>query len=291
MKTTENNPSTEAITLTPAEIEMIRIKREQEELKAKEAETKKQLEREKSIKEIGIRRESFISNVKTQQNATEQFLAELNINAVSHKYELTKTERTEQFILWNYKIEAEDKYEKETYYNEPLTYEIYGLNVVDRNIKIEVKEYFKSTGYSSYSRKQVSQGFRMYFIYENKAIKVVKTIIEKVNDKISSEDRKKVQIQETSTAKELALAELKKRYPEAELTADSKYTSYGHKNGGYTTDLYKVKFPNGFAIRFSYCLEKPTEEKGQVGVALSYNGIESYGTVDTNKMIEALKSL
>lgn len=288
---TTNKPQ-EQVILTPTEIEMIRIKREQEELKAKEAETKKQLQREKSIKDISIRREKFVASVTAQQNATEQFLAELNTNVVSHKYEITKTDRKEEFILWDYMADEKDEngYSKrDVYFNETLSYEVFGLNVIGRNIKIEVKEYFKSTGYSSYSRKHVSQGFRMYFQHENKAIKVAKTIIDKVFDKINTEDRNKVIVADKGTAKEMALVELTNRYSEAEITHDSNWVSSGQR--GYTTDFYKVKFANGLVVKFTYSLEKAVKENEETFVKINYYGIESYGSIDKINMIEVLKNL
>lgn len=257
--TSQNTENVQGLTLTPAELEMIQIKREKEELAKKEAEAKEALRKEKEKAEAEIRRANIIKEAEKQNQATQDFLAELNKEAKDHQYEIIEREGLEQ--------------------TKTLL-----IGVVGQEIKIQVKEYFQR-GHSYFSKSK-SMGFRMYFGYENKALKNAKTVVAKVSDMISAAKRKIASEEQKATAKELATALLTQKYEGASIEPYTQYHYYG-RNGAVSsrTELLKVTFANGIKINFSYGMNG--EE-----VYVEYYGIAGGITKDNSEaVINALKNV
>jgi len=90
------------IQLTEAELEMIKLKREQDELIAKQKEVEKQIKRQKYIDDINKSIEKFKKEKQTEKSVVEGFLNTLNSFHTLPVYELITKTHSKQFKLYDW---------------------------------------------------------------------------------------------------------------------------------------------------------------------------------------------
>lgn len=234
----------EQIELTPAELEMIRIKREKDALEEQEKAAKKLLKFEEDIKSEKKKIEDKIKWANQQNEAAQAFLPTLGDG-----WSLKKNKHTEKFNVVDrgaYNSEKNDYEYVNTIWEEAIDFEIYLLQ--KNGYTVEVKEHFVS---SKYSYRQTSKGFKM-FPYDGFSWKETQKFYTKGNriNEIIKEKEDIATYQEKSKQLftmnvENIIADFNNRFPDATVTQDTEYTSrVGLSN------IIILEFKNGIKIKY-----------------------------------------
>jgi hypothetical protein len=291
----ENNTQTPEIKLSAAEIEMIQIKRQKEELAAQEAAAKKKIENEKSIEAKKKEIATFLLFCAERFNAVMMYFNQLE--AIDLRFKITETKRTKSFECYNWIkcynwiTNEAGKDEKEIYFTEEVPYNDYEITFEGLTDIIIVEEHMVSSKSRSLYSRPTNEGFKMALKYgDNKYYKVAQTVATKLIDKSNELVKKNQYAQTKSTAKEQALVFLTNEYPEAEITHDTKWNP-GHQgfnkrssSPGYDVAFYKVKFANGMTFKFTYGMM-------DVKLHITYYGMEGVSDSNIGKVINALKGI
>ncbi len=245
---------TKVMELSPAELEMINLKREQEALKEKEAKAKKALQLEKDIADQKARMAKIALKDQEQVKACQAFNVELD-----NQYSVViKTWEEVKEIKGDY-IDPENKdgnYERETDWKE--TFERQSATIKHKaGYIIQVEEQIVYS--SSWRSTGTSKGYKMYvsgpgieYKQERQALsrpssvmEKVKKAMEKVAEEIAYKNRQKGALQTT-------VDKFKAEYPDAEVITDNGYErAHGRSySGGTTYDMVRVKFVNGAQIAY-----------------------------------------
>lgn len=253
------------IQLTPAEIEMIKVKREKEELEAQMIALKKQAEIEKNIELKKKAIERFKNECKEQRHQAELFKAEFDKIAPG-QYFLVKKDHKQNFEGYEYL--GDDK--KEYYFQELVEEIIYEIQRKGTTERMEVKLH---TVYSN--DKWNSRVTNKYWALEygwNKFYKIAKTVHTKIEEKLAVKRREEELKKNTATAKETVLEKLTKKYPGTKIEfrekINSNFIRNGYRNGSYrswTTNHYVVTFEHGLQIEFQFY------EDGRIGEGVINN--------------------
>lgn len=223
------------LNLSPAEVEMIRIQREKEAIAKQEKELQHKL-----------RMAAFTAKWQQQNNEAARYCAELNQHQSG--FSIKQNPRTETFTVWHYG-ENDAKvidFEQVVNYIE--------MDIVHESVNktIEVKEHFTS---GRYSRHGFKMGFKYAYGAEGRVTKDPKHMASKIKDAIAKNNRERQQKSDEEIGKEVALQTLTAKYPDATITYNkeyhSGYSSRRHSQGYYTYE-YKVVFPNGYGVKFTY---------------------------------------
>lgn len=245
---------TKTLELTPAELEMIALKREQDALAKKEADLKKQAKAEKEIAERKLQMNKTIAACDRQVQVAKDFAAELGKG-----YEVVITDITDHAKVHGDYINPEDpkgcEYERELLWEE--RYNRQSARIKYGNYTITVEEQIVYS--SSWSSRGTSKGYKMYvsgpgidWKEERRALGRVSTVKEKIKtamDKIQAEENHK---NAQKNALEKTVDRFKSEYPDAEVITDRGWEKgYGSKRYvGTTYDMVRVKFANGCSIAY-----------------------------------------
>lgn len=244
------------VELTPAEIQLIQLKREQDALAQKEAELKKAAKMQEEI----AQREKHIKKLQSidaaQVQATTSFNMELGLN-----WEMITTEKMETFKVTGDYLNPEDPkacdYEREiVWQTEALRRSAYIRHKVDPTFKIEVKEHWVSR---RQSYRSTNEGYKMFlygpdvdYKYQSKAIVKAKTINEKVEEIMEAKRAKAIAEAKKKSALETTLDKMKSLYPDATIMTGTGYekSGYGRRTDYTNYDQIVITFPN--AVKITY---------------------------------------
>jgi hypothetical protein len=239
---------TNTVELTPAELEMIKVKREQEALAKKEAEAKQAIQLEKDIKE----REAYIAKVQ-KQDAEQVAAAKEFANELGGMYKLviSDAENTVQ-VMGDY-INRENGFDRHILWSKTFTRQT--ARITRSQWWISVEEHI--TYSSKWSTRGTSQGYKMqlhgpemgsnnrHYTRTAKVNELIKDAIDTIAARKKHEDAKK-------NALETTVDRFKAEYPDAEVTTDKGWESaYGKRSyNGVTYDMVRIKFANGCSIAY-----------------------------------------
>ena len=241
---------TNTVELTPAELEMIKVKREQEALAKKEAEAKQAIQLEKDIKE----KEAYIAKVQKQDAeqvaATKKFADELGS---MYKLEISEAENTVQ-VMGDY-INRENGFDRHILWSKTFTRQ--SAKIVRNNSPYSISVVEQITYSSRWSTRGTSKGFKMEvygpglgsnnrkYSRTSKVNEVIKEAMDLIDARKKAEEAKKNALQTT-------VDRFTAEYPDAEVTTDRGWErSYGRRGyDGVTYDMVRVKFANGCSIAY-----------------------------------------
>jgi hypothetical protein len=232
---------TTEIQLTPAELEMIKIKREQQELKKKEDELLEQAQLEKDIAYAEKNAAKKIADDNDQINATLDFFKHF---PKEYTYIVDEFEDRVQVARWNKESKQSDVVWIKTFTRRKARFKngLYGVAV---------------SWHTPNSRFKIAGEWKMFitgpgFIFGNKGYTRYKTVIEKikeVNDGIAAkaklEDDKK-------DAVKTAFKQITDTYPNATVVIGESGDrhNYGRKSEWVSYPTIAVNFDNGVMIKY-----------------------------------------
>ena len=245
---------TTTLELTPAELEMVALKREQEALAKKEADLKKQAQMEKEVAERKQYMAKTIATCNRQVQAVKDFAADLGKG-----YEVVVTVHEDECKVTgdylNMEKPSECGYEREILWSEKFNKESARIKYGNYTICVEEQIVYGS----HWSSRGTSKGYKMYvsgpgidWKEERRALGRVSTVKEKIKtamDKIQAEENHK---NAQKNALEKTVDRFKSEYPDAEVTTDRGWEKgYGsNRYVGTTYDMVRVKFANGCSIAY-----------------------------------------
>lgn len=245
---------TKVMELSPAELEMINLKREQAALAEKEAKAKKALQLEKEIAD----HRAFITKLTIKDAAQVKACQDFNVEFDNQYSVVINTWEEAKEIKGDY-IDPEhkdDNYIRETLWKE--TFERKSATIKHKaGYTIQVDEQIVYS--SSWRSTGTSKGYKMYvsgpgieYKQERQALsrpssvmEKVKKAMEKVAEEIAYKNKQKGSLQTT-------VDKFKAEYPEAEVTTDRGYErAHGRSySDGTSYDMVRVKFVNGAQIAY-----------------------------------------
>ena len=229
-------------TLTPAELEMIKVKREQDALALKKAEAEKALHLEKAINGKKSWIETWTKADTSQIKAAKDYLAEF----ASNQYTLEIDAKTDEAkVMDNDEVVWSEKYLRQT-------------AVIKRGAyKIRVTEY--RTYSSKWDSKGTFKGYRMYvsgpkidFKQESRAYARVSTVNQIIDDAIKQIEREQYMEQCKKDAVRTTVEQMQAKYPKAIVEVGYEFTkSYGPRYQTPTKfDTVKVTLENGVSVKY-----------------------------------------
>lgn len=263
----------ENIQLTEAELEFIKLKRESEELAAKQKEVEKQIKRQKYIEIEKTKIERFISEDKTKGEAAIAFLAELNNFYKTPAYELITNIRSKQFQLYDYVLDGPN----DVYFEENIKYHDYKIKRIGYTFQLEIESAERKIN----GRYGTEKYWALHYDYKN--YKSAKTVDTKINEKIERIESKKILEQKQLSSKEIVASELKSKYPEATIEHGSEWilNRWDKNDRGYSQGYFTVKFENGVKLKCIY------ETDGTYSSEVKY----LYNVMSQEELIELVKNL
>lgn len=291
----------ENLNLSQAEIEMIQLKRQDEENKRKLALAQKKIDDEKKVVAMDMQIKTFVRESTEKMNAIREYFNELNANHPG-LYTLDVTDHTKRFeaINWYYKgqnipegvIVNED--------NKEIIAEVY-QPYQDARIK-RGDDYFitvKMAQKKIHGHRLIDDCYKMEIhgvssdLY-NKLFKNTDTVHNKIQDKINEISRNNTLKDLQESGWDRLVSELAAEYPEATIEKYEKTESrYAWKRGRRSFDGVNVRkqvyvtFPNTAKITFEFRNYNTNE-----GVKFEkfVTNVER-GSIDMNKMVNALRGL
>jgi hypothetical protein len=279
MKTNETNPVNvfnkdgEKVQLTPAELELTRIKREEEKL----AKEKLTLQRKAT-------EEKEIVNIQSQMVKDERSQIQLNLAAdalldelrkLDKAYVMEESETVKEYELYHYIISKEDRIDsgkdKDVYFSEKQTLIIKKIKHTLTKSVIIPKHYWVDKSGLRFHSSMWYEGIRYRLdipgIYDrkNESLKSAKTINEKIQNKYQSNKRKADDFQIKQNGTLWLLDALNVKYPTATITEEQHAgTYYGFGSRRHYSEgakYVKVKFTNGFELQYGW---KKEDDKFEV---------------------------
>lgn len=243
---------TNTVELTPAELEMIRVKREQFELAKKEEEAKKAIQLEKDIKS----KEEYIAKTMAKDSvqvaATNNFQKELGgMYVVEIKQWNEEVKITGEYI--NKADPSKDGYEREVLWSKTFTRQ--SASIKRGSYYISVAEHITysrswSCGTSKGYKMQLSgpgiESYNRSYTRASKVNEVIKAAMDQIDYEKKAAEAKKNALQTT-------VDKFKAEYPDAEVITERGYErSYGSRrfSDGTHYDMVCVKFANGARIAY-----------------------------------------
>jgi hypothetical protein len=228
------------IQLTPAELELIQVKRQQEELAAQEAAVQNQLAIEKEIARVKLQVEGYIKQEAQQVKAAGEFALQIP----SSKLHIDTREHVANV---SYKGEVVDTIK----YQEQIAHLTIGEHTVS------VKEHIV---YSKFSYRGSSRGYKMYvsgqgidYKTANRGYKNTQKVVELIEDTIEEIKAKEAHANKQKNAVATAIAELTQQFPNATIRQERGYiTNYhaSHSNRYQEYDKLVVTLENGIMIEY-----------------------------------------
>ena len=230
------------IELTPAELELIQVKRQQEELAAQEAAVQNQLAIEKEIARVKLQVEGYIKQEAQQVKAAGEFALQIP-SSVLH------IDTRDLEANASYKGEVVDTIK----YQEQVAYLTIG------EYKVSVKEHIVYS-HSRYSYRGSSRGYKMYvsgqgidYKTENRGYKNTQKVVELIQDTIEEIKAKEAHANKQKNAVATAIAELTQQFPNAIVKQERGYnTNYNASasNRYQEYDKLVVFLQNGIVIEY-----------------------------------------
>ena len=228
------------IKLTPAELELIQVKRQQEELAAKEAEAKNQVAIENEIKRAEIQVQGYLKKDTEQVKAATEFAA-----LVAGCKVVTETKDRQYTATYGGKtIKVIDYTETEAH----LTLNGY---------TIQVKEHIV---YSKWSYRGSSRGYKMYvsgagidYKTQSRGYKNGKKVVELIEETIEQIKAQELYKNKQKNAVETAVAKLTEQFPTAKVESGRGYkiNQYASPSNRYQEyDKIDVALENGIEIEY-----------------------------------------
>jgi hypothetical protein len=248
---------TQTLELTPAELEMIALKREQAALAAKHDATVKAIQLEKDIK---TKQDYILATKKKDQeqvDATRKYL--LDFDTTQYSMDIKTCKETSQ-VMGDY-INKDNGFDRHILWSEVFERQKASISHKDgQKIKVEEQIVYSSRWRSNGE----SKGYKMYicgpgidYKQETQALSRVKSVMEKIktaNDKI--DNARKLEVNKKN-ALQTTVDRFKAEYPDAEVTTDygyeTGYDSRGRRSNysnGNRYDIVRTKFVNGAQIAY-----------------------------------------
>lgn len=228
------------IQLTPAELELIQVKRQQEELAAQEAAVQNQLAIEKEIARVKLQVEGYIKQEAQQVKAASEFALQIP----SSKLHIDTREHVANV---SYKGEVVDTIK----YQEQVAH----LTIGD--YKVSVKEHIV---YSKYTYRGSSRGYKMYvsgqgidYKIKNRGYKNTQKVVELIEDTIEEIKAKEAHANKQKNAVATAIAELRQQFPNATVKQERGYSTnyYSSPSNRYQEyDKLVVALENTIVIEY-----------------------------------------
>lgn len=244
------------VELTPAEIQLIQLRREQEELAKREAEIKKAAKLEADIESQKKTIQKLLTQDAEQVQAAHSFNIELGGN-----WQVIVKERMDKFTVKGEYINSENP--KEADFEREILWESEALRrsafiqyIPNPTFKIEVKEHWVS---SRYSYRSSNKGYKMFlygpdvdYKYQQKALIKAKTVNEKVQELIDVVNAKLQMAAKQKSAVETTVEKMTALYPDATITTGTGYekNSYGRRTDYFNYDQVVISFTNGIKITY-----------------------------------------
>lgn len=258
------------IELTPAELELIQVKRQQEELATQEKATQKQLAIEKEIARVKLQIDGYIKQNTQQVKAAGEFALQIP---------------TAGFHVDTKSIQANACYDGEVV--DVIKYEEQFAYMLKDGYNIQVKEHIV---YSKYSYRGSSRGYKMYvsgpgidYKTSNRGYKNTQKLVELIDNTIEEVKAQELYKNKQRNAVEAAVANLTRQLPKAIITASRgcKINHYGTPSNRYTEyDKIEVRLPNGIKMEYRV-YEDGSMERMNI----------TYPKHDTMELISMLNSL
>ena len=228
------------IELTTAELEMIQLKREQEERNAKEKAAQKQIAIEKEIATTALCVKGYINKSAQQVKAAEEF-AKLIPTATYH------VDKTECAVKASYGGEVV----KTLKYIESNAY------LMLNGYKISVNEHIV---YGKWNYRGSSKGYKMYvsgpginYKTSNRGYVNSKKVVELIEETIEQCKAQELHNNKQKNAIETAVANLTKQFPTAKIVSGRAYKTnpYASPSNRYTDyDAIDITLENGIEIKY-----------------------------------------
>lgn len=219
------------VELTPAELEMIKITREKEELRKREEEVAKQAKIEKNKVYIADRIAKAEAGCKAQVAAVKKFAKEFPAG-----WQVKESTREEKVYGMAYD-HSEDNIGRYQHSNAELVYDKYTVRVK-----------LNKTDWAMFL-----DGPGVDYRYSNKAITKPSTIVKKVTDLIDDANAKQVLELKQANAVESTIARMKELYPDARVTSGRQsevQNSFSRHREYVSFDAVTIKYENGIEIVF-----------------------------------------
>lgn len=234
-------------TLSPAELEMIKVKREQEALAKKEADAKKAIQLEKDIKEREAQIAAIQKKDQEQVEAAKAYQAELG---GMYTVRIETWEETKQ-VMGDY-INRENGFDRHILWSK--TYERQSAKI-ERNSNYYIKVTEQIVYSSRWSTKGTSKGYKMevfgpglgdnnrMYSRASKVNEVIKEAMDLIDARKKAEAAKK-------NAVAVAMQRVNEEYPDATVTSECKWER-GYKPGtGFEYDVITVTFKNSIKVTY-----------------------------------------
>jgi len=228
------------IELTPAELELIQVKRQQEELAAQEAAVQNQLAIEKEIARVKLQVDGYVKQNAQQVKAAGEFALQIP----SSTLHIDTRELSDNA---SYKGEVVDTIK----HQEQVAYLTIG------EYEISVKEHVV---YSKHSYRGSSRGYKMYvsgpgidYKTSNRGYKNTQKLVELIDNTIEEVKAQELYKNKQRNAVEAAVANLTRQLPKAIITASRgcKINHYGTPSNRYTEyDKIEVRLANGITMAY-----------------------------------------
>ena len=264
---------TQEIQLTPAELEMIQLKREQDELKKREEALQKQAKREI---EIATKRRS-IERAQTEKSQ------EVTVVKQYHK-ELAAIIPVAQLVESTLERLAEIKEYTGDGKWETTWSEDYELP----HAVIKIGNYMIVVQLHSQSHKMYISGNGIDYKTQRRGYTRAKKVAEVINTTIANIRYSEEQTQKKLNAVESTIEKMKALYPDADVTSDKDHISYG---GGYrrpdkyeAIDTVRILFKNGISINYRVYTDGTIGRRDiQFGTKDQWHLMNLLATLDTSE--------
>ena len=226
------------LSLTSQEIEMIKLKREQEENFRKQKAVAQQILRDKEIEKAKSNIEKFIELQKRKNEWAKTSVVKFNsLNKLGNQYELIKVDRDKVFECYEYSY-TQSGSTKDIYFSETVKY----THITIHPIGFGVSNYF-----------DIDITDNLNFNWKSKVYKACKTLNEKIMHLILEKQTEKTTAEKLESALETVKATLQEKYPDATLEYNKEYIRSTYKYiKSYYANSYMLTFPNGLKVQFKY---------------------------------------
>lgn len=238
--------------LTPAEQQLILLKRQEEELERQKQEVQKTLRTEQAtLKGVSKIRELLTAD-QAQKEAAYAFLKELGTGWMP---QVTNTPSSHEEFEYETVTRPDGKQgsEKVILFHEDFTRSTTYLT--NGNFIIKVKPHYKTEG--KYCPKSVYQGYKMFLSgpgvdwkQENKPLKDAKTANKKVQEYIDSQSSARQLIIKREAAVSKTVNDLLGKYPGADVQTYIEWETPKWEKRGSEVDYVKLTLPNGITVKY-----------------------------------------
>lgn len=262
------------IELTPAELELIRIKREEEKLANERIAIQRKAKEEEEIAKIKKTMDKDLEVSMKLKRALQQLHAELG-----SRYEFREIPTDKEYHLPRYSPE------KEYYFHQTQNLFQYKIVFPESGATITPHEYFGGNWHREYKGIRFKVSIPGSFDSKNDHLKSAKTINEKITSAYDFAVAKKKAIESKKRGIEWLLEAVTETYPQATVTQDQYPHTYDRKHY-YEGDKYvKVMFENKLELHYSF-----KEENGEMKAIRTKVIVGNLSKEDKDKIVNLLIS-